>query len=465
MGNAASSAQNSPLPQRQQPIPSRTHSPANPSRTHSVHRSLRTKKRSLELPDLASLSLTPASSHLPSPDPYYRRAKPSSPIPIPHNANGAINTGGGRQLPSTTDLPVQPSTHIPIHPPSRRHSAAVSRHPSNYAPPPPPIVNEEPFVQETVRSTLPIGLSLDPSTKQQTVDVRITWNGGGKSVLLARAGDANWKGRRVMEKESADTFSTHVSLLPGTHHIKFIVDDVWRVADDLPTAVDDDGSLANYVDVAPSSHMTTQLGPSLSQVHHQVSFWSASSDAGGTNSSGPWTSTIPSELIAAAREEEAYLTEGATGSAPHIPPAPILPRHLDRLILNARPIAQRTEREGRERERDGRRSGRDRDKDRGDRDSRDRERDGEKRSRTRQALGMTEQDVLPEEDGHKGVTRIVGVSGPVPALADDGSVLPVPSHVVLHHLSTSAIRNGVLAVGNTTRYRKKFITTVYYKPT
>jgi hypothetical protein len=44
-------------------------------------------------------------------------------------------------------------------------------------------------------------------------------------------------------------------------------------------------------------------------------------------------------------------------------------------------------------------------------------------------------------------------------------VLPVPSHVVLHHLSTSAIRNGVLAVGNTTRYKKKYLTTIYYKPT
>ena len=84
-------------------------------------------------------------------------------------------------------------------------------------------------------------------------------------------------------------------------------------------------------------------------------------------------------------------------------------------------------------------------------------------------------------------------------LADDASVLPVPNHVVLHHLSTSAIRNGVLAVANTTRYRKKvssflpfasgaigvfcgelwgqngfadeglfllqYITTIYYKPT
>ena len=45
----------------------------------------------------------------------------------------------------------------------------------------------------------------------------------------------------------------------------------------------------------------------------------------------------------------------------------------------------------------------------------------------------------------------IGMGG----LADDNSVLPVPSHVVLHHLGTSAIRNGVLAVADTVRYKKK----------
>ena len=48
-------------------------------------------------------------------------------------------------------------------------------------------------------------------------------------------------------------------------------------------------------------------------------------------------------------------------------------------------------------------------------------------------------------------TKLVDAAG----LADDGSVLPVPSHVVLHHLGTSAIRNGVLAVADTMRYKKK----------
>ncbi|KIO21370.1 hypothetical protein M407DRAFT_126694 [Tulasnella calospora MUT 4182] len=47
---------------------------------------------------------------------------------------------------------------------------------------------------------------------------------------------------------------------------------------------------------------------------------------------------------------------------------------------------------------------------------------------------------------------------------DDNSVLPVPNHVVLNHLGTSAIKNGVLAVGTTTRYHRKYISTIYYKP-
>ncbi len=38
---------------------------------------------------------------------------------------------------------------------------------------------------------------------------------------------------------------------------------------------------------------------------------------------------------------------------------------------------------------------------------------------------------------------------------DDNSILPVPNHVVLQHLTASAIKNGTLAVGTTTRYKRK----------
>ena len=82
------------------------------------------------------------------------------------------------------------------------------------------------FVQETVQSTIPLALPkaeeemsgidaglLDENGQlihnrparpsddiKDPVNVKITWHGGGKSVLLVRAGD-NWKGRHPMEPE------------------------------------------------------------------------------------------------------------------------------------------------------------------------------------------------------------------------------------------------------------------------
>lgn len=40
-------------------------------------------------------------------------------------------------------------------------------------------------------------------------------------------------------------------------------------------------------------------------------------------------------------------------------------------------------------------------------------------------------------------------------MKDDNSVLNMPNHTVLNHLATSSIRNNVLAVSGTTRYKKK----------
>jgi hypothetical protein len=251
-----------------------------------------------------------------------------------------------------------------------------------------------------------------------------------------------------------------------------LVDDQWRVADDLPTAVDDEGTLANYVGVAlftPPSTSTVLNPPPPAQLQTGQSFWSSSSSTGdgqASNSddrkSGPlrWTSEFPPELLAAAREEELYLVttssvpDSASASsvpAPNIPPAPTLPRHLDKLILNTKmsavsPAAVQGRSRDRERDREEKRAA----AGAGSSSSR----------KVRSGLGMTTSGM----GTGSGDMVDLGGSAAIPAgragldftgLADDGSVLPVPSHVVLQHLCTSAIRNGVLAVGNTTRYRKK----------
>ncbi|KAI0345892.1 hypothetical protein BDW22DRAFT_1426523 [Trametopsis cervina] len=320
-------------------------------------------------------------------------------------------------------------------------------------------------------------------------------------------------------------FVTQIHVLPGTHHFKFIVDDQWRITDQYPTAVDDlDGSLSNYVNAnsptstSPSS-VSPQQTPHPNHANHFASFWSDSSSRDGSGSGdgkgeAAWTTIIPQELINAAGEEEHYLASAggspSTSSsvpAPNIPPAPVLPRHLDKLILNVRPqivgapgSPGETARTKKDKEREKEKSRRER-----------REREGRSRGHTPSHLGMTSSTHDGGDDGSGSnahlalpvvtasgtdVTAVYGSSSPstpaereegggahlhakkpsihasatnklvdVLALADDASVLPVPSHVVLHHLSTSAIKSGVLAVANTTRYKKKYITTIYYKPT
>lgn len=45
------------------------------------------------------------------------------------------------------------------------------------------------------------------------------------------------------------------------------------------------------------------------------------------------------------------------------------------------------------------------------------------------------------------------------------TVLPEPNHVMLNHLYALSIRDGVMVMSGTHRYRKKYVTTLLYKPT
>lgn len=54
------------------------------------------------------------------------------------------------------------------------------------------------FVQETVYSTIPLALG---DAKPELLPTKIYWRGNGSIVVLARAGDDNWRGRQPMEYE------------------------------------------------------------------------------------------------------------------------------------------------------------------------------------------------------------------------------------------------------------------------
>ena len=221
MGNSTSNAANSSLPEPKAQLQRHTSpngrtlspngrvlSPAG-SPVPRVHKSLRTKKKSLELPDLASLALTPASaSPNASPHTGYRRPRASSPIPIPASPN-----------------PPQPTFRVQNNLPSAAHIAGSgnrryqksylsSAYPSSHSfsgreheqssPPGHDEPEKQDFKEEVVHSTIPLALvkaECDGLARPEHLSVMIKWRGGGKSVVLARAGDDYWKGRQPMEYE------------------------------------------------------------------------------------------------------------------------------------------------------------------------------------------------------------------------------------------------------------------------
>ena len=144
----------------------------------------------------------------------------------------------------------QPHTHIPIFPPTQRHRTTPNASTRSFSRPPqathlPPVRDVEPgrepeakvvpFQPETVRSTIPLGLTREdipqPPTRARLspidepphpVDVKISWRGIGKTVFLARASDAGWKGRQAMERryvlQRPFIFVTHTHITLTTAH-------------------------------------------------------------------------------------------------------------------------------------------------------------------------------------------------------------------------------------------------------
>uniref|UniRef100_V5ENE2 Association with the SNF1 complex (ASC) domain-containing protein n=1 Tax=Kalmanozyma brasiliensis (strain GHG001) TaxID=1365824 RepID=V5ENE2_KALBG len=267
----------------------------------------------------------------------------------------------------------------------------------------------------------------------------ITWRAGGREVFVTGTFANEWRSKILLHKSKRD-HTCVLHLPPGTHRLKFIVDDRWRVSRDLPTATDGDGNLVNYVEIpnvgpahpgplsAPGEDLPgADADPGRSERNSKIDSKKTTMnlieearkaeamryglddlfDDDGTDQEETWTSEIPAALIDAQEVEEAqreaeesgqHSRHGSEGSAAALPHPPALPRQLEKVILNSSPANP---------------------------------------SNGTTTAGST---------------------------VDDNSILPAPNHVVLNHLTASSIKGGVLAVGTTTRYKRKYVTTVYYRP-
>jgi hypothetical protein len=188
---------------------------------------------------------------------------------------------------------------------------------------------------------------------------------------------------------------------PGTHHVRFIVDGVMSVSKSLPTTVDFGNNLVNYIEV--SADDIPQGVPATVE------------DAQGAPVVSAEDQTQPIK-----QADPAVVVEEAPENAKAAPRAkPVLPNgrytsEIPQYLLDL-------------------------DK-------------AEDSAAYQYAAAAIEK--LPSPPSLPGFLGKPILNAATP-MKDDNSVLTMPNHTVLNHLATSSIKNNVLAVSVTTRYRRK----------
>ncbi|RWA09980.1 hypothetical protein EKO27_g5128 [Xylaria grammica] len=234
-----------------------------------------------------------------------------------------------------------------------------------------------------------------------TLPTRITWLRGGQKVYVTGT-PFQWgrKQRLVPAKGEDGVLETTIRVFPGTHHIKFLVDGTMQTSPDLPTTVDFGNNLVNYIEVSGDT-------PAVREINIETGVLKAEE-----------VQNLPSR-----QPSTANLTEVHLAKKRDIIPARVfsgrLPRYLE-----------------------------------------DFDQPEESRAYRASAVAMEKLPIPPALPSFLSKPIMNNTT----LIKDDNSVLNMPNHTVLNHLATCSIRNNVLALSATTRYRDKYVTTVIYKP-
>ena len=231
--------------------------------------------------------------------------------------------------------------------------------------------------------------------------------------------------------ESSGRFKTVINLPPGTHHLKFFVDHLMMTSPDLPTAVDFNNILVNYIEIS-----TDDIPKTTRRESGQVPTKSMPYQA----SPRPEAERQPSEQYSGTVTPGEEYSAGSSDQTPEEMPEgdfrQIIPKALEDIDLP-------------EHEPDHKIA----------------------------AQVITDNGMPPSLPLF--LSRSILNAGPSVGVKDDSSVLAMPNHTVLNHLMTSNVRNGVLATSVTTRYKKKvsrlvislsttditqYVTTISFKP-
>ncbi|KAH8888767.1 AMPKBI-domain-containing protein [Thozetella sp. PMI_491] len=224
-----------------------------------------------------------------------------------------------------------------------------------------------------------------------TVPTRLEWLRGGEKVYVTGTiFQWNRKTRLHPVDGRPGEFAATIHILPGTHHVRFLVDGQMQTSPDLPTTVDFGNNLVNYIEVSPDDAKQ----PAATEAKDVDKPTDGPDDEPKAPKdrvvigSEMFSHGLPTYLRDFDQTDNYELYQTAVQEIEKLPTPPSLPGFLGKPILNAATLFK-----------------------------------------------------------------------------DDNSVLNMPNHTVLNHLATSSIKNNILAVSATTRYKQKYVTTIIYKPT
>ncbi|KEY66187.1 hypothetical protein S7711_07644 [Stachybotrys chartarum IBT 7711] len=412
----------SPRPQRKDArniIPShttqRSAAPPEPSFTQAQGSTVINRPKSLPPTAVSSLSNSPHSHVSAAPKPAEARPvrvepEPSKPVDVPFEASSVRSHHGSRteshlvSNSSITDiyrrgnprlpLPIEEEVHTPGSPILAPDESGL--------PDLVDIVEGEGITRKS--SGLSAGTvdedeaeELRVEKNRSAVATKIEWKRGGDKVYVTGTiFQWNKKHRLQPVEGKPGCFAATIHILPGTHHLRFLVDGVMQTSHDLPTTVDFGNNLVNYIEVSPDDALRQKSSQSTPKPEGD-GLASRSSSQTKEPPKPPkgkaiapldqYQTQIPQYLIDFDQAEDSPAYHNAVGAIEKLPTPPSLPGFLAKPILNAAVL-----------------------------------------------------------------------------MKDDNSVLNMPNHTVLNHLATSSIKNNVLAVSATTRYRNKYVTTIMYKP-
>ena len=265
----------------------------------------------------------------------------------------------------------------------------------------------EPSLQTSTRPQLTHSQSapntemIDGMMEDETVPTVFRWEHGGRQVYIT--GTFNGWSRQIPMHRSGNDFTYIHNLKRGKHAFKFIVDDEWRFAPDAPTVADIEGRINNFIDV---TDFKPYRGDRDFEKEKAAADYGAGVEDVESNKIAPaaatTTTTVAATATAGDNDTDLVTIKGGEKGKP--------------------------------------------------------DRDGEIYSHNMPDMDdyTKEPPPLPPHLRHIILNK--------PPQLQDTAALPVPQHVALNHLYCTAIKDSMMVLGITQRFKTKFVTTVYYSP-